>query len=167
MNIKILKKLAIIINLLTGFYSLLMISILMCFYRFDLGFYQLFSLFFSSLLVISIKNIVKKERKDLTLNENRAFGNKYSFPSGHTASLLSFAIIFFYFKNNSFIIFLVILAFVIFFKICTKQHDFADISCGILIGFISSLSSILICKSIFPNIKALIESFFDPFFRPY
>lgn len=63
MNIKILKKLAIIINLLTGFYSLLMISILMCFYRFDLGFYQLFSLFFSSLLVISIKNIVKKKKK--------------------------------------------------------------------------------------------------------
>ena len=44
---------------------------------------------------------IKKERKDLTLNENRAFGNKYSFPSGHTASLLSFAIIFFYFKIGS------------------------------------------------------------------
>ena len=160
MKIKILKNLTIIINLLTGFYSLLTVSILICFHRPEPGFYLFFSLFLSSLLVISIKNIVKKERKDLTLNKNRAFGNQYSFPSGHTASLLSFVIIFFYFKNNSFIIFLVILAFVIFFKIYTKQHDFADISCGILIGFISSLSSILICKSIYPHIKTLIESFF-------
>ncbi|MFN3412131.1 MAG: phosphatase PAP2 family protein, partial [Exilispira sp.] len=103
--------------------------------------YLMLNLIICGILVIILKNIIKKKRPDEKYSSKRLFGNHYSMPSGHLASNLSlfFSLIVINLKLSY--LFLAFSIIITFYKLYNHEHDLYDLLVAILVGIFSSLFS--------------------------
>jgi len=104
----------------------------------------IFSLILIGLIVIIIKNLVRKTRPNEQFNKPRFLGNNYSFPSGHLASNINLFFLLTLLNNKNSYIFLISSVIIVIYKLLNEEHDLFDLLAAILIGFINSLISIYI-----------------------
>lgn len=139
-----IKKIFYLINFLLSYPSLFIISILLLKKDKTLLISSLINLIICGILVISIKNLIRKKRSNNTIIKKRLFGNHYSFPSGHLSSNLSLFFILLISNEITSYIFLISSIIIIIYKLINQEHDFYDLFFAIFIAFFSAISSFFI-----------------------
>ena len=108
----------------------------------DLAFQLLLAFVVTYMIILIIRLFYFKERPvKERYNTFLSRIDSASFPSGHSARTISFALIFVdYFKNNVLTLFLIILVlFVCYSRIYLKKHYWNDVIVGLFIGIITAL----------------------------
>ena len=140
-----------IINLILSYPFLYLYCLFFFFNDFFLLIHTFTTLIICGLIVIFLKNIIKKSRPKSNIN-NRLLGNHFSFPSGHLSSNISLFFILHLFHSNFSFFFLFTSITIIIYKLLDNDHDFIDLVAGILTGFLSSIFSFLLLFSLYYKI---------------
>lgn len=140
-----------IINLILSYPFLYFYCLLFFFNDSFLLVYAFVTLIICGLIVIILKNIIKKSRPKSNMN-NRILGNHFSFPSGHLSSNISLFFILHIFHSNFSFFFLFTSITIIIYKLLDNDHDFVDLVAGIFTGFLSSIFSFLLLFSFYYKI---------------